>query len=69
MFYAPQEILGVHIVAVLSVRTYVCMPAFGTYGLIICMKTVGKLIKGFLEVRKRFIMCLSKLINTSVPTK
>ena len=39
-------------------------PAFGTYGLIFCMKTVGKLIKGV-----RVIIGLCKLINTSVPAK
>jgi len=27
-------------------------PAFGTFGFIFCMKTVDKLIKGFLVVRK-----------------
>jgi len=33
------------------------------------MKTVGKLIKCFLWVRKMVIIGLCKLINASVPTK
>ena len=44
-------------------------PAFGTYGFICCMKTVGKVITGFLGVMKRVIMSLCKLIKASVPAK
>ena len=49
---------------------YPSKPAFGTYGFIFCMKTVGKLIKVFLGVSKRVIMGLCKLINAKyVPAK
>jgi len=44
-------------------------PAFGTYGFIFGMKTVGKLIKVFLGVKKKVIMGLCKLINASVQAK
>jgi len=38
-------LMGKYIVAALSVRLF--EPAFGTYGFIFCMKTVGKLTKRF----------------------
>ena len=46
-----------------SIKLLRCLsePAFATYGLIFCMKTVGKLIKG--------VMGLYELINTFVPAK
>ena len=63
-WYAPQRVYSRRFVRP-SVRP--SDPAFGTYGFIFCMKIVGKLIKGFIGFRKRVIMGLCKLINSSVP--
>ena len=64
----PQTLCVGHIELHMSVHP--SEPAFGIYRFIFCMKTVGKLIKGFfLGVRKRVIMGLFKLINASVPVK